>query len=88
VYRAIIKKFVNGVLPLSMVLGFVSGGSALASRGHEFNGGFGWGVSDGETQLQGCTSEADCRPCLSGKGLGQFDERRGIVVKEEVVRCS
>ncbi len=52
------------------------------NRVQEFNEGgtfqamFGYGVSNGETKLQTCTSS--CRAGLAGEGNGQMEEPRGI----------
>ena len=62
--------------------------SALAARGHEFDGAFGWGVSDGKTELQRCESKElpavppVCDPGLQGNGPGQFHSPNGIAVNE------
>lgn len=60
---------------------------ALAARGHEFAGAFGWGVLNGSLALQRCTGESsgkpsDCMPGLSGNGEGQFDNPDGIALNE------
>jgi DNA-binding beta-propeller fold protein YncE len=70
-------------LPLftAAILGFASVPS-LAARGHEFAGAFGWGVLDGKSELQRCTSQANCKVGLSGDGEGQFEGPNAIAVNE------
>jgi hypothetical protein len=65
----------------------IAAAPALAARGHEFAGAFGWGVVDGKAELQRCKSEAPpappvCQPGLSGNGLGQFENPGAIAVNE------
>lgn len=60
---------------------------ALAVRGHEFAGAFGWGVADGSPELQRCQSKAPgeapkCLPGFAGEGPGQFNAPNAIAVDE------
>jgi DNA-binding beta-propeller fold protein YncE len=61
---------------------------ALAARGHEFAGAFGWGVVNGKAELQRCESKElptvppVCQTGLSGSGEGQFDSPEGVAVNE------
>jgi len=58
--------------------------SALAARGHEFTGAFGWGVLNGASELQHCAGEPapNCQPGAAGNGEGQFDDPVAIAVNE------
>lgn len=57
---------------------------ALAARGHEFAGAFGWGVLNGASELQRCAGEPtpDCEAGVAGSGAGQFNDAAGIAVNE------
>jgi DNA-binding beta-propeller fold protein YncE len=60
---------------------------ALAARGHEYAGAFGWGTIDGKAELQRCSTPPPpetplCQTGLSGDGLGQFNHPAGIAVNE------
>jgi DNA-binding beta-propeller fold protein YncE len=63
---------------------------ALAARGHEFAGAFGWGVSSGASELQRCGATpvpeseplSNCLPGSKGSGEGQFDTPNAIAVNE------
>jgi hypothetical protein len=62
------------------LLGFAAAPSALAARGHVFGSEFGWGVKDGKSELQQCSS--GCQTGIQGAGAGQLDEAEGIAVNE------
>jgi hypothetical protein len=64
-----------------MVLGLcttLTATPALAARGHIFGRSFGWGVVNGNSELQTCTT--GCRTGLAGSGLGQLSEPTGVAV--------
>ncbi len=46
----------------------------------EFVKSWGWGVDDGSSELQVCTTESGCQGGLSGNGVGQFNTPMGIAV--------
>ena len=65
----------------------LSSSPALAARGHEFAGAFGWGVRSGASELQRCVGEVESKPStcqvgISGDGPGQFKDPDGIAVNE------
>ena len=53
---------------------------ALAVRGHEFAGSFGWGVLNGAPELQTCTTK--CLKGLEGTGPGEFHEPVAAAINE------
>jgi DNA-binding beta-propeller fold protein YncE len=56
---------------------------ALAARGHVFGRTVGWGVRNGEEELQTCTAEQEpCKPGIPGSGKGQFKQPAGVAVSE------
>lgn len=78
------------VLALMSVLSAVGAlpAPALAARGHEFGGAFGWGVLNGASELQRCSGEPPLKPpvCepsgIAGDGPGQFRQPGAIAINE------
>jgi Beta-propeller repeat len=52
--------------------------TAAASANVSFAKAYGWGVSDGASQFETCTSS--CHPGINGGGAGQLDYPYGVAV--------
>jgi hypothetical protein len=76
--RGCLKVFAALVAAVGCLMVGVS--SAAAFRGHVFSSEFGWGVQNGKSELQQCTS--GCQPGIAGSGAGQLKEPEAIAVNE------
>jgi DNA-binding beta-propeller fold protein YncE len=50
----------------------------------DFVNAFGWGVRDGASELQSCTTATGCRRGIAGAGLGQLDRPQSIAIDNDV----